>query len=107
MIGPYWLFSSSMSSRAASVTPTRAGSEEAKCFLAVADQYVLGLLIMVEHHLVCFAANTRLLVAAEGRMRRIRVIAVGPDASRFDTPSKAIGGIHIARPHSGAQSVQR
>ncbi len=43
-------------------------SEEAELLRAVAHQHVLGLLIMVEHHLVRLATDTRLLVATEGSM---------------------------------------
>src|SRR5712691_904027 len=50
-------------------------SEEAELLGAVADQHVLGLLVVVEHHLVGFAADARLLVAAERRMCGIGVIA--------------------------------
>ena len=53
-------------------------SEEAELVRAVAHQQVLGLLIVVEHHLVVLATDAGLLVATEGSVRGIRVIAVGP-----------------------------
>ncbi len=61
---------------------TATGSEEAERLGRVADQQVLGLLIVVEHHLVGFAPDARLLVAAERRMGGIGVVAVDPDAAR-------------------------
>ena len=72
------------SHRAANALPA---SEESELLWAVADQEILGLLVMVEHHLVGLAANARLLVAAECRMRRVGVVAIGPDPSGLDRPS--------------------
>ena len=63
-------------------------SEEAELLRAVADQEVLGLLVVIEHHLVGLAADARLLVAAERRMRRIGMVAVGPDAAGLDARPK-------------------
>ena len=42
------------------------GLEEAQRLLGVAHQQVLGLLVVVEHHLVGLTADTGLLVATEG-----------------------------------------
>src|SRR5450432_182471 len=61
-----------------------AGSEEPELLRAVTDQHVLGLLVVVEHHLVGLAADARLLVATERRMRRIGMVAVGPDPAGLD-----------------------
>src|ERR1700690_1580469 len=80
--------------------------EEAQCLLAVADQHVLSLLIMIQHHLVSLASDAGFLIAAECRVRRIRMIAVGPNASGLDAAAKSISGVQIARPHAGAESVQ-
>src|SRR5258708_27155375 len=63
-------------------------SEEAQLVLAVADQQVLGLLVVVQHHLVGLAADARFLVAAEGRVRRVGVVAVGPHAPGLDGRSE-------------------
>src|SRR5947207_4836976 len=82
-------------------------SEEAELLGAVADQHVLGLLVVVEHHLVGFAADPRLLVAAERRMCGIGVIAVGPDAARLDGAAEAVKPVGIAAPDTRAQAVQR
>ena len=49
-------------------------SEEAQRVDVVADQEVLGLLVVVEHHFVGFAADTGLLVATEGGVRRVQVV---------------------------------
>ncbi len=54
-----------------SLPPIASILEEAERLGAVAHQQVFRLLIMVEHHLVVFAADAGFLVAAEGRMRRI------------------------------------
>src|SRR5271156_3651512 len=107
MIGPCCVLSSSMSSRAASDTPTlsstgsisaRPPSEEAQRLGAVAHQHVLGLLVVIEHHLVRLASDARLLVAAERGMRRIGVVAIGPHASRLDAAAQAVCKIDVARP---------
>ena len=60
------------------------GSEEAQRLRAVADQQVLRLLIVIQHHLMGFAADAGLLVAAERRMRGIGMVAVGPHAPGLD-----------------------
>ena len=58
--------------------------EEAQRLGVVAHQQVLGLLVVVEHHLVGLAADAGLLVPAERRMRGVRVVAVRPDAAGLD-----------------------
>src|ERR1700691_2397750 len=119
MSSPCAARSSSMSLRAAGETVTRPGSiamtlfkrapasEEAQRLRTVAHQDILGLLVMVEHHLVSFSADSGLLVAAEGGMRRIRMVAIGPDPAGLDTAAETICGVQIAGPDACAQSVQR
>src|SRR5450631_2741283 len=62
---------------------------------------------MAEHHLVVLAANPRLLVAAEGRVRRIEMVAIGPHSPSLDGPAKAVGAGAIASPDSGAKPIER
>jgi hypothetical protein len=81
--------------------------KEPKRFGAIAHQHILGLLVMVEHHLVVLTPNARFLVAAEGRMRRIEVVAIGPYSSRLDAAAHAIGTIDVAGPHARAETVKR
>ena len=64
--------------------------EQAEGLGAVADKEVLGLAIVIEDHLVGLAAETRLLVTAEGSARGIEVIAVGPAAASLDATADAI-----------------
>src|SRR4051812_2747430 len=45
--------------------PANSPLEESKLVGRVAHQQVLGLLVMIQHHLVRFAADARLLVATE------------------------------------------
>ena len=66
-------------------------SEEPELLRAVADEQILGLLVVVEHHLVILAADARLLVAAERRVRRVGVVAVGPHAAGLDGAAHAVG----------------
>ncbi len=82
-------------------------SEEAQLVRAVAHEQVLGLLVVVEHHLVVLAADAGLLVAAEGRMRGVGVVAVGPHAACLDAAAHAEGARAVAAPHAGAQAVER
>src|SRR5580704_14327801 len=121
MMGPCCVLSSSMSARAASETPTlsftglsstgsisaRPPSEEAQRLGAVAHQHVLGLLVVIEHHLVRLAPDARFLVAAERGMRGIGVVAIGPHASRLDAAAQAVCKIDVARPHTGPEAVER
>src|SRR5688500_11253240 len=55
-------------------------SEESERVGRVADRHVLGLLVVIQHHLVRLAADARLLVAAEVSMRGIGMVAIGPHA---------------------------
>ena len=54
-----------------------------------------------------FPADTGLLVAAEGRMGRIGVVAIRPDPSGLDATAEAVAGTGIAAPHTGAEAVER
>src|SRR5215475_539233 len=82
-------------------------SEKAELLGAVAHQHVLRLLIVIEHHLVGFAPDTRLLVSAERRVRRIGVIAVGPNASRLDRATEAIEPVRVTTPDASAEAIER
>ena len=42
--------------------------KEAHLFRTIRDQHVFGLLIMIEHHQMVFAADTRLLITTESGM---------------------------------------
>src|ERR1019366_1396875 len=116
-IGPCLAVSSAIKASAAGVAPTRLGAavvvsvigppdvdgqrrrprrsrlEEAELLRAVADQHVLGLLVVVEHHAVIFPPDPRLLVAAEGRVGRIGVVAVGPHPSGLDGAAEAVAAV--------------
>src|SRR5215475_12131398 len=82
-------------------------SEKAQLLGAVAHQHVLRLLIVIEHHLMGFATDTRLLVSAERRMCRIGVIAVGPYASRLDRTTEAIEPVRVTTPNASAEAIER
>src|SRR5450631_2279217 len=75
--------------------------EESQRLRAVTHQHILGLLIMIQHHLVRLTTHARLLVTAKRGVRRIGVIAVGPHASGLDASAKAVGHVQITRPHAG------
>src|SRR5579875_258371 len=75
------------------ITPASPHSslEQAQRLRAVADQQVLGLLVMVEHHLVRLPTEAGLLVAPERGMGGIQVVAVGPHPASLDLAAQEIG----------------
>ena len=62
---------------------------------------------MIQHLPVVLAADSALLVSAEGRMGGVQVIAVGPHAAGLDAPAHAVRRVHVARPHPRAQPEER
>src|SRR5271169_1635149 len=82
-------------------------SEETERLGRIADQQVLGLLVMVEHHLARLAPNARGLVAAEGGVSGIGVEAIRPYASGLDGAPEAIGPVAISGPYARAKTVER
>src|SRR5450759_3770028 len=80
--------------------------EEAERLGAVADQQVLRLAVVVEHHPVVLPADAGDLVTTESRTCRIRVIAVRPDAARLDLAAHLVRPVPVARPDTGAQAVE-
>src|ERR1700691_250579 len=82
-------------------------SEESKRLGGIADQHVLGLLVMVQHHLVRLAPDARRLIAAEGCMGGIGVVAVRPHAPGLDGAPETIGAVAVVRPHACAKTVER
>src|SRR5450759_519784 len=103
-----------IASRAAGVAVMRAGMtdsditglEEAERLGAVADQQVLGLAVVVEHHRVVLPADAGDLVATERCPRRIGVVTVRPDAAGLDLPAHLVGPVAVACPDAGAQAVE-
>src|SRR5271165_7183829 len=85
----------------------RRGSEETERLGGIADQEILGLLIVIEHHQVRLATDAGGLVPAERRMRGIGVEAIGPDAAGLDRSAHAIRRITVARPDASAEAVER
>src|SRR5450631_2464473 len=81
--------------------------EESQRLRTVAHQYILSLLIVVQHHLMSLAPDTGFLVSAESRVRRIGMVAVGPYASGLDAPPEPIGKIEIKGPNARTQAVHR
>src|SRR6202044_4040740 len=81
-------------------------SEEAELLRAVADQHVLGLLIVIEHHLVVLAADAGLLVTAERRMRGIGVVAIGPPPAGLDGAAETVAAVGVAAPDAGPEAVE-
>src|ERR1700742_4006821 len=82
------------------------GSEESLGLVAVGHQQVLGLLVVVEHHLVGLAPDAGLLVAAERRVGGIGVVAVGPHPPGLDLAAEAVAAVDVAAPDPGAEAVK-
>src|SRR5699024_1513872 len=89
-----------------SAEPVGGCSEEAELLFRVADQQVLRLLVVVEHHQVVLPPDARGLVPAERGVRRVAVIVVHPHATGLDGAAGAVDGVLLPRPHTGAQPVQ-
>src|SRR5689334_10603366 len=105
--GPWMASSFTSRSAAAAVSVTRCTmSEEAETLRRVADQQVLGLLVVVEDLGVVLTADARGLVAAERGVRGVGVVAVRPDAARLDPAAEPVGGVAVARPDARAETVQ-
>src|SRR6266496_1771875 len=89
--------------------PTEEGiscSEQAEGFGAVADEQVLGLAVVVEHHAVVLPSDTGDLVATERGPRGVLVVAVRPDPARLDGAAHPVGAIAVTGPHAGTESVE-
>ena len=81
--------------------------EEAQFIGAIAYQQVLGLLVVVQHHLMVFTTDARLLVAAKCSVGWIGVIVVHPHAACLDSATKAVTGVHVTRPDASAEAIHR
>ena len=62
---------------------------------------------MVQHHQVVLPADTRLLVPAECRVRRVGVVLVHPHATGLDRAPGAVRHRTVARPHTRTEAVDR
>ena len=82
-------------------------SEQPQRFIRIAHQQALGLLVMLKHHLMGFASDARLFVAAKRRMCRVSVITVGPHAPSLNAAPHLIGQITVAAPDTRAQAILR
>lgn len=80
-------------------------SEEPEFLFAIANEHVFRPLIMVEHHLMVLATDSRHLVSTERGMGRILVIAVDPDATCLNLATEPVGAVHVTRPDAGTESV--
>jgi hypothetical protein len=56
---------------------------------------------------VVLPPDARLLVTAEGRVRRIDVVTVRPHPACLDVAARPVGGVDVPRPDSRADPVER
>src|SRR6516225_7298389 len=81
--------------------PARA-SEEPERLGGVADQEVLGLAVVLQHHLAVLPADAGDLVAAERGTRRVPVVTVRPYPARLDGTPHAERPAAVTGPHARA-----
>src|SRR6266540_4103858 len=81
-------------------------SEQAERLGAVADQQVLGLAVVIEHHGVVLPADAGDLVPAERGAGWVLVVAVRPDPAGLDAAAHPVGAVAVAGPHTGTESVE-
>jgi len=93
------------SSRQNQTKQTDTHLEEAQFVFIVGDQHVLGVAVVLQHHLVGLTAEARLLVAPKGRVRWIRVVAVHPHAARLDGSGHLVLLVRVSGPHARPQAV--
>src|ERR1019366_8655623 len=115
--GPRCALRTPMASSAAGVATTRATgpgslivvprtSKEPEGLRAIAHQQVLGLRVVLQHHLMVLPAHPRDLVTAEGGTGGGEVVAVRPHPSCLDGPTHPVGEVAVAGPHPGSESVE-
>src|SRR5581483_4648200 len=111
----WWNASGPRAARRRSITSTASGVavtsgviglEEAHWVGVVAHQQALGLRVVVEHHAVVLASHARGLVAAEGGMRRVVVVAVRPHTAGLDRTTHPERATAVKGPDAGAEPVQ-
>src|SRR6478736_3918002 len=81
-------------------------SEQPEWLGAVADEQVLGLAVVIEHHPVVLPPDAGDLVSAERGACGVLVIAVGPHPTRLDGAAHLVGAGAIARPDAGTEAVE-
>ena len=79
--------------------------EESELVLVHRDQHVLGLTVMIEHHLVCLTTKPRLLVAAERCMSWVCVVTIDPDATGLDGTRNLVRLVSVTSPDPSSKSV--
>src|SRR6202167_5508810 len=93
--------------RAATIDSGITGSlEQPEWFGAVADEQVLRLAVVIQHHEVVLAADSRDLVATERGTCRVLVVAVRPDATGLDAAAHLVRPGAVSGPDTGAQPVE-
>src|SRR5450755_4280785 len=80
--------------------------EQPERFGAVADEQVLRLAVVIQHHEVVLAADARDLVATERGTGGVLVVAVRPDAAGLDAAAHLVCPGAVSGPDTGAQSVE-
>src|ERR1700733_14343001 len=93
--------------RATAIDSVITGSlEQPERFGAVADEQVLRLAVVIQHHEMVLAADARDLVATECGTCRVLVVAVRPDAAGLDAAAHLVRPGAVPGPDTGAQPVK-
>ncbi len=80
--------------------------EESFWRLAIADEHILRLLIMTEHHKMVLTADAAHLIAAECSVGRVVVIGVHPYTACLDGTPEPVCLILGAGPYARAEAIQ-
>src|SRR5690625_6080355 len=81
-------------------------SDDSERGLGVADQQVLALLGVVEHHQVVLPADPRGRVPAEGGADRVGLIVVHPCAAGLDGATGSVGDVLLSRSEEHTSELQ-
>mmetsp|Transcript_39887 Transcript_39887/g.69060 ORF Transcript_39887/g.69060 Transcript_39887/m.69060 type:complete len:559 (+) Transcript_39887:102-1778(+) len=79
--------------------------EEAQFVLVVRDQHVLGVAVVVKHHLVVLSAETGLFVSTKRSVGRVGMVVVYPHTAGLDGTRHLVHLVGIAGPHASAKAV--
>lgn len=74
--------------------------KEPQFVLIIGDQHVFRVAVAVQHHFMILATKTRLLVASEGGMCRVRVIVIHPHSTSLYGSRHLVQLVRVSSPNS-------
>src|ERR1039457_6566680 len=79
--------------------------KKSKLLLAVGNQHIFCLAIMVEHHLMIFPSESGFLIASKRSMSRVGMITVYPNTTCLNGSRDLVNFMGISGPDTGAQAI--